>query len=167
MVWISLARQLIPIQTAHSLSPSWMRKRVERIIVRKFVFWDKGSLIIKAILCTSKVKQWINLLLCIDRQVFSHLRRAGLYRACWWLGKANAITTNVSSSSFSQLLLLSTTPYGVNIPMVSWGHLSPLCLLPTSCALLALSGETVLWNHWSEWLKHPSVLSNFDHKSEA
>lgn len=98
----------------------------------------------------------------MDKQVFIHPRKAGLHHTCWWLGKANIITANVPPSSFSQLLLLSTVPYDLNIPMVTWslGVSCPQCLLPTSCAPSAsLSWETVLHKHWSEWLKHPCVLN--------
>ena len=81
MLWVNLSRQSSPTQLL-SHSPPWDGERVGRIKVWKIIGWDKNSLIGKVkVVHTSKAKQGIHSLLPIGRQVFSHLRKAGLHHA--------------------------------------------------------------------------------------
>lgn len=79
MVWFNPSRQPSPMQPpAHSPLVGWGRKLEEW--VRKLMGWGKGGLISKAkAVDANKTKQGVHSLFPVGRQMFSHLRTAGLH----------------------------------------------------------------------------------------
>ena len=119
-----------------------MGERIGRVKVRKLVGSDKDSLISKAKAAHgSKAKQGTHSLLPIGGQVFSHLQesRAPSRITVTWADKRHHLEHPPLPPSSPQLSMLSVTSYGMEYPLVSWGQLSRLCPLPTSCAPPAYS----------------------------
>lgn len=135
-------------------SPSWMREGVERITVRKIVVWDKGRLIIKAVVCTGKVKLWILSLLPTDKQVFSHPRKAGVHQVDG-LGRQTP-SLQMSSLPPSPSFYCQAQHLMVWMSLWSPGASCPHC----ACSQPLVHPQPcchVEWCCWSEWLKHLCV----------
>lgn len=92
---------------------------------------------------TSKAKPGIISLLLMGR----HLQES---KAQSWIAETwetNAVFLHTLHFSFFPLTVYYEHKVMVwNIPLVRWGHLSWLCLLPTSCVL---SASFALWKHCS------------------
>ena len=104
--------------------------------------WDKDSLRSKAKAThTSEEKQEIHSLLRIDWQVFSHLQesRNPSCVMATWEDKCHHSECPLLPSSFPRFICWVRCHKVWNTPLVSWGQLSQLCPLPTSCASPAYS----------------------------
>jgi len=144
-----------------------MGERIRRVKVRKLLGWDKDSLMGKTeAVQKSKAKQGIQVLLPISRQVLTIPRKAGLHRAQHLLWKTNAITPNIPLSPSFYWWAWHHMLW--DIPLVSWGHLFQLGLLPISCAppAYSLAGHCEKqkrpWHNVSavqQQLKHPCVIN--------
>ena len=95
-------------------------------------------------------------------------RKAGLHHMSRFLGKTNTITPNALFSFFPQLLLLSTTSYGMEHPSAHLGSAVLAVSPPSSLCTPSLLTSGAVWGAKQPWcctstaqqeLKQPCVLS--------
>ena len=139
--------QLLPLSPLHPPqahpAPGGKEGRIRRVKMRKIMGWDKDSLTGKAKAThTSKAKQGIHSPLPTSRQVFRHLQesRAPSCIAVTWEDRRSHSELPPSLSPSSPSFYCWAPSHAVwDIPFLSWGQLSQLCPLPTSCAPTACS----------------------------
>ena len=142
MWWTYYGQQQSTPTATHSVpSPVWWAENRRKM--RRHVGWDKDRLIGKAkAMFTNKAKQRIHSPLPIIGQVLTHLQgsRVLLCILFTWEDKCYHPESVTPFLFLSPSFICWAQQHMVwNVPLVSWGQLSQLCLLSTPCAPPAYS----------------------------
>lgn len=141
-MWFNPSWQLSPTQLLTHSPHVWIGERIRRVKERKFMCWDKDSLIAKAkAIYASKVKQGLNSLLPQAGWCSAIPRRARLHHTYQLLVKTNVIPP----SFFPQLCMFSMMPYGMEYSFDQLGSTVPAVSSPNSLCTLTLLPSGAVW----------------------